>query len=383
MIYLDNAATSWPKAPGTADAVSMAILHPIGNPGRSSHKAGIASDRLLFDLRESLAEYFRIEDSSGIVFTNGTTESLNTVFSGLLNRGDRVITSRMEHNAVMRPLRYLEQRNDLALYQFPCSPETGFPDLKIYEKMIREQKPRLIVTTAASNVNGIVFPVEEMCRIAARYNTPICIDAAQAAGETPLYPQAWGADYFCFSGHKGLLAPAGTGGLYIRDPETLTPLKRGGTGSRSNEEFQPDFLPDKFESGTPNIPGLAGWLHSMAYLINRDTEEGPDETFTLFLNKVRMLEEEGKLKIIGHPQNTEQLSYTKVLSLYPLNRSLSDLTGILNENDIAVRAGLQCAPGAHQTLRSFDGGGTIRFSSGPFNTNHEISKVIELLKESL
>ena len=382
MIYLDNAATSWPKAPGTADAVAETILRPAGNPGRSSHTAGIESDRLLFELRETLADFFSLSDSSRIVFTSGTTESLNMVISGVLKKGDSVLTSRMEHNSVMRPLRYLEKVKGIRVNQFPCNRETGFPDLKKYEQIIREEKPRLIVTTAASNVNGIIFPLEEMCRIASRYSTALCIDAAQAAGEVPLFPEMWGADFLCFSGHKGLLAPAGTGGLYIRNPAILSPLKRGGTGSRSSEEEQPEFLPDKFESGTPNIPGLAGWLHSMRFLKSSEPGVNRDKTFSLFLEKMRILEEKEKIRIIGRPLQTS-LPYTNLLSIYPLTKSLSDLTRLLNDKEIAVRNGLHCAPGAHRTLGSFDQGGSIRFSFGPFNTKHEIQKVFELLKEQL
>jgi selenocysteine lyase/cysteine desulfurase len=245
---------------------------------------------------------------------------------------------------------------------------------------LRKELPSLIVTTAASNVNGVIFPVEEISRLAAEKGIPICIDAAQAAGETSLFPEKWGIDFFCFSGHKSLLGPAGTGGLYIRDPERLSPLKRGGTGSRSSEEIQPDVLPDKFESGTQNIPGLAGWLHSMTYLKTAGTAEQTNREHESFLEKLRSLD---KLEIIGHPPEVENLSYTSVISVYPKNRPLSVLTEILNRNDIAVRNGLHCAPGAHKTLQTFERGGTIRFSTGPFNTTHEIQTVYDLLKESL
>jgi cysteine desulfurase / selenocysteine lyase len=378
MIYMDNAATSWPKAPGTADAIAETILHPWGNPGRSSHSAGISSDRLLFELRELLAEHFAVSDSAHILFTSGTTESINLVLNGFLRQGDKILTSSMEHNAVMRPLRYLEKERNIRIIRFPSDIRTGFPDLAALEKLIKEEHPSLLVTTAASNVNGIVFPVEEICRLAAKEGIPVCVDAAQAAGERDLYPEKWGMDFLSFSGHKGMLGPAGTGGLYIKDPDRLPPFKRGGTGSRSSEELQPDFLPDKFESGTPNIPGLAGWHHSLIYLKKTKGTESIDALYETFLHKLRSLQ---SLKIIGHPEEAAGLPYTPVLSLVPLKRSLSDLTRILNENGIAVRTGLHCAPGAHRTLGTLKGGGTIRFSPGRFNTSHEISTVYHILKE--
>ncbi len=378
MIYLDNAATSWPKAPGTAKAVYDAIDLPLGNSGRSSHGAGIRSDRILFGLREGLADFFSLGDSSRIVFTSGATESLNTVILGLLKPGDRVLTSSMEHNSVMRPLRYLEREKSLEIVTFPSDPATGYPDLKQYIRLLDEKKTALVITTAASNVNGIIFPVEEMARIATTRGVPLCVDAAQAAGETPLSPESWGIDFLCFSGHKGFLGPAGTGGLYIADPDRLPPLKRGGTGSRSDEEFQPLALPDKFESGTQNIPGLAGWHHSMAYLLST----GPGDLsalHTLFLEKLRSLD---TLEIVGNPPGNP-CAYTPVVSLVPRSCPLSSLTSLLNGNDIAARAGLHCAPGAHKTLGTLSRGGTLRLSPGPFTTVRDIETVCELLKEKL
>ena len=380
MIYLDNAATSWPKAPGCAEAVAETLMKPMGNPGRTSHSAGIQADRILFELREHLAKYFSITDSSGILFTSGTTESLNTVLYGHLREGDLVITGPMEHNAVMRPLNDLSELRNIRIKRLPGDQNTGAIDLKVLEGWLREEAPQLIVMTGASNVNGLIFPVEEICHLARKKGIPVCIDAAQAAGETELLPEKWGIDFLCLSGHKGLLAPAGTGALYIQDPERLPPLKRGGTGSRSSEEIQPDWVPDKFESGTPNIPGLAGWLHSMTYLKDNPRSRGRSGAFESLISGLRELPD---LRIIGHPPNRSDLSFTPVVSVIPERSSLTELTGYLNDHQIAVRSGLQCAPGAHKTLGTFEGGGTIRFSPGEFTTSHEISTVIDVLKRFL
>ena len=290
MIYLDNAATSWPKAPGCAEAVAETLLKPMGNPGRTSHSAGIqARDRILFELREYLADFFSIRDSANILFTSGTTESLNTVLYGFLREGDLVITGPMEHNAVMRPLNDLAGLRKVRILRLSGEGETGFPDLKEMERILQDHTPRLIIITAASNVNGLIYPVEEICSLAGKRGVPVCVDAAQAAGETELLPEKWGIDFLCLSGHKGLLGPTGTGALYIRDPESLSPLKRGGTGSRSSEEIQPEWVPDKFESGTPNIPGLAGWLHSMNYLRERPRGKGKNRTFETLVSGLRAL----------------------------------------------------------------------------------------------
>lgn len=380
MIYLDNAATSWPKAPGSAEAVAETLLKPLGNPGRSSHNAGISSDRLLFDLREQLADTLSLEESSHILFTSGATESLNTVLSGFLKPDSTVLTSSMEHNSVMRPLMYLQKTRGIRIIRFPSDPKTGYPDMWTFQQLLKEHRPDLLVTTAASNVNGVIFPLEEMCRMAGKMGIPVCADAAQAAGEVPLFPEKWGLDFLCFSGHKGYLAPAGTGAFYLKDPERLPPFKQGGTGSRSSEEIQPDFLPDKFESGTPNIPGMAGWLHSLKYLKSVKDFSTADRIQEELIEKLRSL---NGIRVIAHPEEESAPSYTRVLSVVPLNITLSDLTGILNNHGIAIRTGLHCAPGAHKTLGTLKAGGTIRFSTGLFNTSHEIQRVYEILKESL
>ncbi len=379
MIYLDNAATSWPKAPGCAEAVAETLLKPMGNPGRTSHSAGIQADRILFELREHLADFFSVRDSAHFLFTSGTTESLNTVLNGYLREGDLVVTGPMEHNAVMRPLNYLAQSLNVTIMRLPGNPETGAPDLGELEKILKAEHPRLIVTTAASNVNGLIHPVEEICHLAGKRGVPVCVDAAQAAGEAELLPEKWGIDFFCLSGHKGLLGPSGTGALYIKDPDRLTPLKRGGTGSRSSEEIQPELIPDKFESGTPNIPGLAGWLHSMNYL--RETAEKDQGTvIDALISSLRDLE---GLKIIGHPLDHKDLNYTSVVSVVPTRITLSEMTLKLNQYEIAVRSGLHCAPGAHKTLGTLENGGTVRFSPGRFTTTHEISQLKDLLKKIL
>ncbi|MBF9015301.1 MULTISPECIES: aminotransferase class V-fold PLP-dependent enzyme [unclassified Oceanispirochaeta] len=375
MIYLDNAATSWPKAPGTAEVLSNAILSPLGNPGRTSHSAGISADRIIFELRESLAHLFGIGDSSLVALTPGCTSALNTILSGFLKKGQKVLCSSMEHNSVMRPLMQLQQERQLQINRIPSEPESGYPDLKAFEKLL-DEKPDLLVLTAASNVNGIIFPLEQMCLTARKKGIPLCVDAAQAAGEIPLYPENWGIDFLCFAGHKGLLGPAGCGGFYIRDPERVRPLILGGTGSRSREEIQPEIMPDRFESGTANIPGFAGLLHSLNFLQSSKTlYRAAEERCGRLCRRLHELE---GYRIIGRSKDRD---YTRVFSILPEKGNLTELTAFLNSKDIAVRSGLHCAPSAHRVLGSFESGGTLRLSPGLFTTNREIELLIESLKE--
>ena len=380
MIYLDNAATSWPKAPGTARAVADAMEQPMGNPGRSSHGAGIQADRILFELREALAELFKLEDSSSIVLTSGATASLNTVLKGFLIQGKRVLTSTMEHNSVMRPLMQLEQERMIGISRFACHAESGLPDMIDLERKL-EEGPDLLVLTAASNVCGAVFPLEEIAFLARKKAVPICVDAAQGGGETELYPEKWGIDYLCFAGHKGLLGPAGTGGFYIKDPESLPPFISGGTGSRSREEEQPEHMPDRFESGTPNIPGFAGLLHSLTFLMESAAlREESDRRFEGFLASLREI---NGIRIIGRPENAELKSYTRVISILPEQGSLTELTALMDRQNIALRSGLHCAPAAHRTLGTFTAGGTLRISPGLFSSDNDLEVFIEILKKAL
>ncbi|QEN09135.1 aminotransferase class V-fold PLP-dependent enzyme [Oceanispirochaeta crateris] len=375
MIYLDNAATSWPKAPGLAAALAEAVETPMGNPGRSSHEAGISADRILFELRETMAELLKVNDSSTIIFNSGATESLNTVLSGFLKPGMKVLTSSMEHNSVMRPLMHLQDQRNLQLRRFPSDSLSGYPDLKQFSKELQDH-PDLVVVTAASNVNGVIFPIEEMAHLTRKAGVPLCVDAAQGGGEIPLYPERWGIDFLCFAGHKGLLGPGGTGGFYIKDYQCIDPLIRGGTGSRSKEEEQPETIPDKFESGTPNIPGLAGLLHSLKFLLHSEEIRTEAELKTLkFIEDLRELD---GFRLIGRPSGP---GFTRVISLLPTLGTLTELTAYLNSKNIAVRSGLQCAPSAHKTLMTFHSGGTLRLSPGLFTTNEELDETILTLKE--
>ena len=271
LLYFDNAATSWPKPEETQAAMSRYLREIGGSPGRSGHRLSIEAGRIILDAREAVARLFGVDDPFRIVFTKNATEALNIALRGLLNAGDHVITSSMEHNSVMRPLRALE-REGVAVSVIPCSVR-GELDPTAIPPAIRPNT-RAIILTHASNVTGTILPIGEAGRIAREHGLVLIVDAAQTAGVLPIAVEAMGIDLMAFTGHKSLFGPPGTGGLYIRKGlETrIRPLMTGGTGSRSEFEEQPLFLPDKFEAGTPNTIGLAGLAAGVSWILARGVE---------------------------------------------------------------------------------------------------------------
>jgi cysteine desulfurase/selenocysteine lyase len=258
MIYLDHAATSWPKPPAVVAAMSDFLERAGGNPGRSGHRLSIEAGRIVYEAREALAELFNVRDPFRVILTPNVTYALNLAIRGLVRPGDRVVVSGMEHNAVMRPLRALE-RQGVTVAVVACDGE-GALDPADWAAALA-QPTRLAVINHASNVNGVIQPLAELIALAHAAGVPVLVDAAQTAGVLPLDMAALGPDLLAFTGHKGLQGPPGTGGLVLGaefDVDLLEPLVRGGTGSRSEFEEQPDVLPDRFESGTANGVGIAG-----------------------------------------------------------------------------------------------------------------------------
>jgi cysteine desulfurase family protein len=264
-IYFDNAATSWPKPRSVIDAMNRFNEFTGSNPGRSGHHRSVEAGRVIFKTRDALAELFGISDPLRIVLTYNITHSLNIVLQGILQRGDHVITTSMEHNSVMRPLRDLETKG-VEVTVINCDHHGALDSSKIPECIKKSTK--LIVTTHASNVTGTVFPIKEIGKIASEHGIPYCVDAAQTAGVLEIDVKEFNIDLLCFTGHKSLYGPMGTGGLYIRKglEEKIRPLTVGGTGSRSEFEVQPDFMPDKYESGTLNAIGIAGLYEGLMFI---------------------------------------------------------------------------------------------------------------------
>lgn len=371
-IYLDQAATSFPKAPGTADAVYRYMTECGCNVSRGGYEGAYSAEELVYDTRVLLCRLFGCDerDPKKAVFTKNVTESLNVLLKGLLRPGDHVLVSSMEHNAVMRPLGQLAKQG-IRVTRIPCAVD-GSMDPADLEARI-EKDTKAIVMLHASNVCGTVLPAAEIGAICRARGIRFILDTAQTAGTLPLNMDGMNIDALAFTGHKGLLGPQGTGGFLIREEMAaeLEPLITGGTGSISHTEDVPDFLPDRFEAGTPNLPGIAGLNTSLGWLLAQPEGSLLSHELKLtarFLRDMEALEAEGLVRIIGK-HGTE--GRTGVVSIVPLHMDPAELAFRLDERyGIATRVGLHCAPAAHQTLGTWPAG-TVRFSFGAFNTEAE------------
>jgi cysteine desulfurase family protein len=373
MIYFDNAATSWPKPPRVAEAM-IHFLNEVGaNPGRSAHRLAVEAGRIVYNAREAVAELFNAPDPLRVVFGHNVTEALNLALRGLLRPGDHVITSSMEHNSVMRPLRALEQQG-VEVTVVRCSTE-GFLDPADVEAAVRPNTT-MIVLNHASNVVGTLLPVAEAGRIARRHGLLLLVDAAQTGGAYPIDVQADSIDLLAFTGHKSLYGPMGTGGLIIGewvDVERMEPLKRGGTGSRSEWEEQPDFLPDLCESGTPNAVGLAGLEAGVRWVLEQGVDAIRAHEVELTQRLIDGLTDIPGVTVYGGLDATHQ---TATVSFNIAGMEPSEVGLLLDEEyGILCRVGLHCAPAAHKIIGTFPTG-TVRFGLGAFNTQGEVDAAV-------
>jgi len=378
MIYLDNAATSWPKPPGVIEAM-VAFMRDVGaNPGRSGHRRSIEAARLVYGAREAVARLFNVPDPLRVTFGPNATEALNLALRGLLRPGDGVVTGGMEHNSVMRPLRALE-RQGVAVTVVRCAPD-GSLDPAAVEAALRPET-RMIVLNHASNVVGTLAELAEVGRIARQRGLLFLVDAAQTGGAVPLDVQADGVDLLAFTGHKSLYGPTGTGGLIVGERVDLArfePLTRGGTGSRSEREEQPDFLPDVFESGTPNVVGLAGlaagvrWVMERSVAAIRAHEEGLTRQLIAGLRAIPGVAVYGGL---------DAARQTAVVSFNVAGLEPSEVGLRLDEDwGIMCRVGLHCAPAAHHTMGTFPAG-AVRLSMGAFTTAADMDAAVAAARE--
>ena len=388
MIYLDNAATTWPKPPGVAEAMTR-YLNEIGaNPGRAGHRLAVEAARVVYGVREAIATLFNAPDPLRVVFGANVTEAINLALRGYVRPGDHVITSSMEHNSVMRPLRALE-REGVQVTVVQCSPE-GLLDPADVERAIRPNTV-MIALNHASNVVGTLLPVAEVGCIARRRNVLLLVDAAQTAGAYPIDVQADGIDLLAFTGHKSLYGPMGTGGLIIGervDVERLDPLKRGGTGSRSEREEQPEFLPDKCESGTPNAVGLAGLGAGLRWVSERGVANIRAHEMALTQQLIDGLRAIPGVTAIG-AANRGGLDANRQTATVSFNIAAIDGSivapsevGLRLDDEYAIlcRVGLHCAPAAHKTLGTFPVG-TVRFGLGAFNTAQEVETALQAVRQ--
>ncbi|MDQ5987666.1 MAG: Cysteine desulfurase SufS [Syntrophus sp. SKADARSKE-3] len=377
-LYFDNAATSWPKPEATCSAMDHYCRAAGGSPGRSGHRLSIEAGRIILDARENVARLINAHPFQ-IIFTKNATEAINIALFGALGPGDHVITSSMEHNAVMRPLRTLEQRG-VALTVVAAS-GTGDVGPAAIKTAIRPGT-KAIVLTHASNVTGTVMPVAEIGEISRAHGLIFCVDAAQTAGAVPIDVEAMNIDLLAFTGHKSVYGPQGTGGLYIRKglEKMLCPLIMGGTGSRSEFEEQPDFMPDKFEAGTTNTPGLAGLGAGVAFILNLGIERIRLKEQALTRHFLEGLQSLPSVTVYG---SSEPDCHIPVFSFNIDGLSPSEAALILDEeHGIMCRPGLHCAPAAHRTIGTFPMG-TIRFSFGYFNEIKEIDTALKALEKMI
>jgi cysteine desulfurase / selenocysteine lyase len=376
-IYFDNAATSFPKPPGVAVAVSRFINEIGANPGRSGHRSSIEAARVLFDARDLISTLFNSGDPNRCVFTLNATEALNLALKGLLRPGDHAITTGMEHNSVMRPLRALEAAG-VSLTIVPCSSGGALDPTDVAAALRADTK--LVVMTHASNVTGALLPVREVGRLCRERNILLVVDAAQTGGCFPVDIQSDMIDMLAFAGHKSLLGPQGTGGLVIGsrvDVSQIEPLKQGGTGSRSEFEIHPDFLPDIFEAGTPNTPGIAGLAAGIEFVLSLGVAEiHKREQLLMRILTEKLLDIPG-LKIVGDPNPKTRVA---TVAFNIASQTPSDIGFRLDDEfDVLCRVGLHCAPAAHKTLGTFPGG-AVRFGLSYFSTEEEIVKAADALR---
>lgn len=375
VIYLDHAATSWPKPLDVGAAMLQCLDEVAGNPGRSGHFGAVASARVILRAREAVAALLGAADPARIVFTKNATEALNMAILGTLAPGDHVITSGVEHNSAMRPLRHLA-RQGVAVTVLPCTPE-GTLDPALVAAAMRPAT-RLVVTTHASNVLGTLLPIAEIGAIARARQVPYLVDAAQTAGAVPINLADLPVDLLAFPGHKAMLGPTGTGGLYIREGITVRPLLHGGTGSQSELEAQPDFLPDAHESGTLNVVGLAGLAAAAEHLLGIGVATVRSHEANLVARFLGAARPGSGITIYGPGDPERQVG---VLSVNVAGLSPSDVGLMLDQSyGIACRVGLHCAPAAHRTAGTFPTG-TVRLSFGLSTTAADVDAAVTALGE--
>lgn len=366
-IYLDHAATSFPKPESVYLAVDQALRTAGGNPGRGGHQLALAANSILLETREAIASLFNIADAGRISFTANATEAINQALFGLLRPGDRVVTTSMEHNAVIRPLRALQERGvDVVKV---VADRTGYIAAADFISACAAAPTTLAVLGHVSNVSGTIQPLPEIGGWCRRHRVPLLVDAAQSAGLLAIDVEALGVDLLAAPGHKGLLGPSGTGFLYVREGLTLQPLRYGGTGTSSSSDLMPLEMPERLESGTPNTPGLAGLLAGISYLQAYGVDRvRAHEAACIERLQAGLLAIEG-VQLYGPPAVADRGG---VLSFTLSGRDPSDIGFRLDrEFDICVRVGLHCAPDAHRSLGTFPTG-TVRVSPGLLTTEEEI-----------
>ena len=382
-IYLDQASTSFPKAPGVAQAMMDYLTMNGVNVNRGCYSSAYSAEEVIYETRQLLAELFHFSKCKNAIFTPNVTTSLNFILKGFLKPGDHILVSAMEHNAVMRPVVQLASLG-ISFDRIPCRTD-GSMILEKVEELIRPET-KAIVTLHASNVCGTRMPLDALGEICQRHQLYFVVDSAQTAGIVQINMDKMHIDALAFTGHKGLRGPQGTGGFLVSQElaEQMEPLISGGTGSVSHTEEIPDFMPDRFESGTPNLPGIYGLHEALLFLKTHSLQAINEKELSLtgyFLEQLQALDDTGRhIRIIGKKDLTNR---NAVVSIQTPEIDMSQVAWQLdNEYGVMTRVGLHCAPNAHKTLGTYPAG-TIRFSFGPENTKNELDFAIQGLKKIL
>jgi cysteine desulfurase family protein len=376
-IYLDCAATTRQKPPQVLKAVVQYATEVGVSHGRGTYEAGIHANEMIFETRQALARLFHIQRMDRILYMKNVTEAVNTALKGFLKSGDHVVLSSMEHNAVIRPLNKLKAVRGIDYTLVPAN-SLGRLNPYDFEKAFKPNT-KLACLVHASNVTGNLNPVEEVGSLCAKREVAFLVDTAQTAGIVPIDMQSLNIDFLCFTGHKGLMGPPGTGGLAVSPKWNLDSFIEGGTGSNSDKEEQPSQWPDKFESGTQNYWGLAGLKAAVDFLLKTSVQavRRREEALTgAFLKEVEKIK---GIKLYGLPSGAEK-ERVGVVSLNIEGKDPSEVGFELDEKyGIMTRVGLHCAPLAHRTIGTHPIG-TVRFSFGYYNTEKEIEKALKALK---
>lgn len=375
MIYLDNAATTYPKPKTVYQNVMKAMIEYGANPGRGSHAMAIEGARVIYETRELLAQLVNLDDPMKVIFTFNATDGLNQGIKGVLNFGDHVITTTMEHNSVLRPIKELEKYGvENTIIQ--CSPD-GMVNVEDIKAAIKGNT-KMVVTTHVSNLTGTIMPVEEIGQLCKEKEILYLVDASQSAGVLDIDMKKFNIDMLAAPGHKGLLGPQGTGVLLINCDAELKQLKEGGTGSESSNMLQPNFYPDKLESGTHNLPGIAGLNAGIKYILSNGTKSIYSHEKKLLDIFIKEMKKNDKIEIYG----PEDINFR--CGVVPINIKGIDSSEVAfrldTEYNIAVRPGLHCAPLAHKTIGT-EKIGAVRFGVGPFNNTTDIMTAVKALNE--
>lgn len=377
-IYFDNTATSFPKPNSVLEAVTYCIMNSAANPGRSGHKMAIKAGQIVFGTRRKIARLFGVKNPMHVVFGFNATDALNLAIKGVLKKGDHVITSSMEHNSTIRPLKALEMDGIISLSIIQAD-SNGFVHVEDIEKELKEET-KAVVLNHVSNVNGCIQDVKAIGQICSDNDLIFIVDGAQSSGLIPVNLNELNIDIFAFTGHKGLFGPQGTGGLIIADSfdyKKIKPLKQGGTGSLSDEIVQPAFLPDCFESGTLNVPGIAGLSAGIDFI----KEKGLTEILEHEKELVAYFIDEATKKVKGFNVIGYHDNCTGICSFTIDNHSVSEVAQRLSEESgVMCRSGLHCAPLAHKSLGTFPEG-TLRFGFNIFNTKEQIDIAVDFLSQ--